>query len=89
MKPGIFLASSDDIITYYLEEQIEASYLFGSNDNDFILLAHKSSLDVGKDHGVYAVENLNKNFKFNVFDCKFVLQKPSVEKNETNECLPK
>jgi len=82
MQPGIFLASSDDIITCDLDEQIEASYLFGLNNNDFILLAHKSSLQIGKDHGVYAVDlvsNTNTN-KFNVFDCKFVLQKPSIDK---------
>jgi hypothetical protein len=90
MKPGIFLASSDDIITCYLDEQLEASYLFGSNDNEFILLAHKSTLDVGKDHGVYCVENPNSNFKFNVFDCKFVLQKPSIEKmHQKNVCVDK
>lgn len=88
MKPGIFLASSDDIITCYLEEQIEASYLFGADTNDFILLAHKSSLSVGKDHGVYAVESLNHSHKFNAFNCKFVLQKPSIEKiQQMNMCL--
>lgn len=87
MKPGIFLASSDDIITCDLEEQLEASKLFGSN-NDFILLAHKSSLIVGKDHGVYAVDGPSKNGRFNVFDCKFVLQKPSIDKmRQLNVCL--
>lgn len=79
MQPGIFLASSDDVITCKLNEQLEASKLFGLN-NDFILIAHKSSLTIGKDHGVYAVDGTSKSSKFNVFDCKFVLQKPSIDK---------
>ena len=83
MQPGIFLASSDDIITCDFNEQIEAGYLFGSQSNDFILLAHESTLQVGKDHGVYAVDystTKNHNHKFNTFDCRFVLQKPSIDK---------
>ncbi|CAF0705953.1 unnamed protein product [Brachionus calyciflorus] len=84
MKPGIFLTSSDDFETFIFKEQIEASHLFGLNDDEFILLAHKSPLEIAKDHGVYVLndESPNKNkknkYSFGYYDCKTVYQKPSI-----------
>ena len=82
MKPGIFLVSSDDIITCDFEEQVESGKLFGYDKNEFIFLAHRSSLEIGKDHGVYCPGNELKSddFKFKAYDAKFVLQKPTVQK---------
>lgn len=81
MQPGVFLTSSDDFETFYLEEQIDSSKYFGSDQNDFVLIAHKSPLAIGKDHGVYVLdEKISQTVKFNVYNCKCVLQKPSIEK---------
>ena len=80
MQPGLFLSSSDDFESFDFDEQIEMGKVFGSNGNDFILLAHKSPLNVGKDHGVYAFdERLDKNSE-KIFKCKFVAQKPSIQR---------
>ena len=79
MQPGIFLASSDDIISSQFDEQIQAGGLFGV-ENDFALLAHKSSPMTGKDHGVYAIDNTANSVQtFKHLGCKFVLQKPSID----------
>jgi fucose-1-phosphate guanylyltransferase len=81
MQPGIFLTSSDDFQTFDFDEQIEASRLFGLAQNDFVLIAHKSSLNIAKDHGVYVLDDeIATSGKFNAYNCKFVLQKPSIEK---------
>ncbi|RNA27296.1 fucose-1-phosphate guanylyltransferase [Brachionus plicatilis] len=84
MDPGIFITSSDDIETFILEEQIEASKLFSVFDQDFILLAHKSSLNTAKDHGVYKidfnVDSCENEPNFGCFSCQSVYQKPSIEK---------
>jgi hypothetical protein len=83
MQPGLFLSSSDDFESFDFDEQIEMGKMFGSNQNDFILLAHKSPLNVGKDHGVYAPyddETLDPKLNQSVFKCKFVAQKPSIQR---------
>ena len=79
MKPGLFLSSSDDFESFDFDEQIEMGKEFGSNGNDFILLAHKSPLSVGKDHGVYAFDEQLTTSK-SIFKCKFVVQKPSIQR---------
>lgn len=81
MKPGIFLTSSDDFETFYLNDQLKASKVFGSNENDFVLIAHKSPLEIAKDHGVYALgDRIDNSDNLDLFDCNFVLQKPSIQK---------
>ena len=78
MRPGLFLASSDDFESFEFDEQVELGKLFGAEDNDFILLAHKSPLHVGKDHGVYAFGA--QLARENTYECKFVAQKPSIQR---------
>ena len=88
MQPGVFLTSSDDFQTFELEEQLNAGRHLGLGNNDFVLLAHRSSLAIAKDHGVYVLDqdqasgdhSQNNTERFGIFKCKFVLQKPSVEK---------
>jgi fucose-1-phosphate guanylyltransferase len=80
MQPGIFLTSSDDFQTFLFDEQIEASRHFGLDENDFTLIAHESSLNIAKDHGVYVLDEKIDSNSFNMFKCKFVLQKPSIQK---------
>jgi fucose-1-phosphate guanylyltransferase len=79
MEPGIFLASSDDFETFLMDEQIESGKYFGSCNNDFVLIAHKSSLQVAKDHGVYVLDQLIESNKYSIYNCKLVLQKPSID----------
>lgn len=85
---GIFLASSDVVVTGQLEEQIQAGSLFGRDGNAFSLLAHKVSLTTGKDHGIYGIIDdtpPGSTALFGNYQCKFVLQKPSIEKMRTTE----
>jgi fucose-1-phosphate guanylyltransferase len=88
MKPGVFLTSSDDIETFYFEEQVELGGYFGSDEVDFIFLAHKSSLAIGKDHGVYVVgQSIQNEQGSDVFECKAVLQKPSIQRMRDHSAL--
>jgi len=78
---GIFVSSSDDIISCSIDEQIEAGSFFGSDNKSFALLSHKSSLETGKDHGIYAIgQKISKSVSFGIYDCYSVLQKPSIDK---------
>lgn len=92
MSPGIFLTSSDDIETFSFKEQMKLSKLFDSCSVDFVLIAHQSSLEIGKDHGCYGVGNkveittddesnddVSSSSKSLVYECELVLQKPSIE----------
>lgn len=81
------MAASDDIISSKITEQIEAGKSFGSNDTEFSLLAHKSSLIVGKDHGIYAVHEDSVSNSYKLHNCKFVLQKPSIEKMRVSKII--
>jgi hypothetical protein len=55
--------------------------MFGSNDNDVVLISHKSNLTIAKDHGVYVVDSkCNVQSEIDAYNCKFVLQKPSIQK---------
>ena len=85
-KPGIFLISSDIVVTFKYDQQIASSKLFGSNENDLVLISHKSSLKIAKDHGVYVIDEINTAESIDgidCFSCKFVLQKPSIDKMKT------
>ncbi len=75
------MISSDIFITFKFNEQIESSNMFGLNDNDVILISHKSNLTIAKDHGVYVVDSKRDvQSNINAYNCKFVLQKPSIQK---------
>lgn len=78
MSSGVFLTSSDDFQTYDFDEQVAAGASVFQH-TDFVLISHESSLQIAKDHGVYVLEK-PRNQVSNCFDCKFVLQKPSIEK---------
>lgn len=82
MTKGIFLTSSDIVVTGRLEEQLRAGSEFGRDGNAFSLLAHRVSLSTGKDHGIYGIDGQPADSTaFNgKYECQFVLQKPSVEK---------
>jgi fucose-1-phosphate guanylyltransferase len=64
MKPGIFISPSDDFESFIFEEQVSYSKLFSDeNDNlSFVLPAHKSSLKIATEHGVYALNEKKKYF---------------------------
>ena len=79
MASGIFLTSSDDIETFNFSEQIEISKQFSSKYADFILIAHKSSIDIAKDHGCYGLGERKILTKTPVYECEYVLQKPSID----------
>lgn len=75
------MTSSDAIVSCDINEQIDVSSSFGASNNAFALLAHKSSLTVGKDHGVYAIaQNATSSLRSNNLQCEFVLQKPSIDR---------
>ena len=79
MSPGIFLTSSDDIESFNFKEQIEISKQFDSKLTDFILVAHKSSIDVAKDHGCYGLGESKTLLYTPVYECEYVIQKPSID----------
>ena len=88
MSPGIFLTSSDDIETFNYKEQIEISKLFNSKLTDFVLVAHRSTIDIAKDHGCYGLGERIKNDQLSsVYECKFVLQKPSIDTINNSELV--
>ena len=81
MRAGVLLASSDVFLTFKFTQQV-ADWMATGNSatpgghDDFVLVAHKSPLHVAKDHGVYA---LGGQLSASAFECRFVLQKPSLE----------
>jgi hypothetical protein len=92
MSPGIFLTSSDDIESFNLQEQLSISKFFKANLSDFILIAHKSSLEVAKDHGCYSLGNRIEYDEFKrteINACKFVLQKPAIETMNSSNIICK
>jgi fucose-1-phosphate guanylyltransferase len=54
MPPGIFVACSDDFLVYNLGEE-EFPWKF--EGNGFTALAHPSSVEIGRQHGVYILDN--------------------------------
>ncbi|KAF2070676.1 hypothetical protein CYY_008002 [Polysphondylium violaceum] len=74
MKPGVFLACSDDI------EIFDSWDIEFKVDNGFIAIAQPGTLDIGTGHGVFVLEELN-NFKQNSLNlCKKFIHKPTKEK---------
>lgn len=83
MRPGIFLACSDEFESFDFDEQLEKGKLFGADGNEIVLIAHKSGLQIAKDHGVYVLDNEKSGRRVEekgIYDCKMVLQKPSIDK---------
>lgn len=88
MSPGVFMACSDEFESYEFDQQFGYGDVFGTNDNEIVLIAHKSSLQVAKDHGVYVLEKAPETQQQSqhhdslrvLFGCQMVLQKPPIEK---------
>ncbi|EGC31663.1 hypothetical protein DICPUDRAFT_82454 [Dictyostelium purpureum] len=76
MKPGVFLACSDDIELF---ESKDISFDDPSHQG-FIALSQPGTLDIGVGHGVFILDQLNQ-FKPNELNlCKKFIHKPSKEK---------
>eukprot|EP01132_Coremiostelium_polycephalum_P009737 gene9737-11958_t len=74
MKPGVFLACSDDI------ELFESLDIDGFELDGFTAIAQPGTLDIGTGHGVFILED-NNNYKANCPTvCKQYIHKPSKEK---------
>lgn len=90
MSPGIFITSSDDIETFNLVEQLNSSIYFNEKYSDVVLLAHRSTIQIAKDHGCYQIGReidmgTNGIFNTKISECEYVLQKPSISKiKDTN-----
>lgn len=78
MPPGVFLASSDAIISFSLNNIDTWTF---KNDG-FTALAHPSPISVGLGHGVYVLPDIQQHDSSSAFmtECLRVLQKPSIEK---------
>ncbi|XP_042896513.1 fucose-1-phosphate guanylyltransferase isoform X2 [Parasteatoda tepidariorum] len=77
MPPGVFLASSDAIISYNIHDDDEWTFENGG----FTALAHPSPILIGTSHGVYAIPE-NQDFSKGstiMSNCLRVLQKPTIE----------
>lgn len=81
MQPGVFLACSDEFESFDYDEQYSMGGRFGCEGNEIVLIAHKSALNIAKDHGVYVLETNEEIDPIRrVFSCQMVLQKPPIEK---------
>lgn len=78
LNSGIFLTCADNMEVYDLEDDSDWSIF----DDDFVALAHPSSLKIGRGHGVYVFDKQIPipRAKVVVRKCLEVLQKPSIEK---------
>jgi fucose-1-phosphate guanylyltransferase len=80
MPPGIFVACSDDFLVYNLGEE-EFPWKF--EGNGFTALAHPSSVEIGRQHGVYILDNpydVDTTKHIANHKCIEVLQKPTESK---------
>ncbi|GFQ97365.1 fucose-1-phosphate guanylyltransferase [Trichonephila clavata] len=87
MPPGVFLASSDAIISFSLSDN--DSWTF--ENEGFTALAHPSPVVIGTTHGVYVLptnENVEEGSAF-MSECIRVLQKPSVEEMHNKRAVRK
>ncbi|CAL1277663.1 unnamed protein product [Larinioides sclopetarius] len=77
MPPGVFLASSDAIISFSLSENDTWTF----ENEGFTALAHLSSVIIGTTHGVYVLPDIKNGDGGSAFmsECLRVLQKPSIE----------
>lgn len=87
MRPGVLLVASDDFESFDFEQQVQLGGMLGAHGYEFVLIAHKSSLQIAKDHGVYVLDKVDGEIKSAekldqslLGGCKMVLQKPSIEK---------
>lgn len=86
MCPGVLLVASDDFESFDFEQQVQLGGMLGAQGYEFVLMAHKSSLQIAKDHGVYVLDEVVGEMSAGKLDqsvlgaCKMVLQKPSIEK---------
>lgn len=88
IAPGIFLVCADDILVYDLGEENDWSV----PARGFTALAHPSPISIGRTHGVYVideVEKLDTKKHVLVANCLEVLQKPSDEKMKERGALLK
>ncbi|KAG8172959.1 hypothetical protein JTE90_018647 [Oedothorax gibbosus] len=84
MPPGVFLASSDAIISYSLDDNDSWSFKTGG----FTALAHPSPVVVGTTHGVYVLpNNVGTHGSSFMSECLRVLQKPTVKEMEENGAI--
>ncbi|GFS58884.1 fucose-1-phosphate guanylyltransferase [Nephila pilipes] len=87
MPPGVFLASSDAIISFSLSDNDAWSF----ENEGFTALAHPSPVIIGTTHGVYVLPtnvNVEKGSTF-MSECIRVLQKPSVEEMHNKGAIMK
>ncbi|XP_054712322.1 LOW QUALITY PROTEIN: fucose-1-phosphate guanylyltransferase-like [Uloborus diversus] len=88
MKPGVFLASSDAVISYYIADDD----VWNFENEGFTALAHPSPVPVGTSHGVYVLPSMDSFECGSTFmsECLRVLQKPTVqEMHEKNAIIKK
>ena len=74
---GVFLCSSDTIELF--DEPSEN--LDWSLNEDFVAFAHRSSVSIGTQHGVFVLDPVSTN------DCLCVLQKPSIEQMKKHQAI--
>lgn len=85
MNPGVFLAASDALEAFTIDNttsNIQSQWHFRSEG--FTVLAHPSSLKIGRNHGVYVLDKggipkSNDSESVYLCPCLQVLQKPSIE----------
>ncbi|XP_065557126.1 fucose-1-phosphate guanylyltransferase-like isoform X2 [Artemia franciscana] len=82
---GVFFAASDDVETFTLEGLKVKDF---RNFEGVVALAHPSSLEIGKNHGVYVLSLPTPGSSLAWFDddCTEVLQKPSVSAMRSHGC---
>ena len=78
LPPGVFLVSADDFVLH----DLGVCSKWSLPSTGFIALAHPSPVSVGRNHGVYVVDNVDgvdREEEVVVAKCLQVLQKPSDE----------
>ncbi|KAK5580788.1 hypothetical protein RB653_000812 [Dictyostelium firmibasis] len=83
MKPGVFLACSDDIELF---ESNEMSF-DSSDDGTFIALSQPGTLDIGVGHGVFILDDVNQYKPNQLNSCRKFIHKPSKEKMKNENAI--
>ncbi|KAM9955972.1 hypothetical protein ACTFIW_002180 [Dictyostelium discoideum] len=83
MKPGVFLACSDDIELF---ESNEMSFN-SSEDGTFIALSQPGTLDIGVGHGVFILDDVNQYKPNQLNSCRKFIHKPSKEKMKNENAI--
>ncbi|KAH9495920.1 hypothetical protein Btru_013683 [Bulinus truncatus] len=82
--PGVFLVCADDFVVYSFGTSNEWTI----PENGFTALAHPSSIDIGRTHGVFVVsDDIDKTMPADVKECFQALQKPNDEQMIRNGAL--